>query len=75
MRSKPSRQRKWLYRFCWSVFLVILLKYFVDVFLVRAESIGGSIAMFDYAKQTWGVGFNGPLSGLIITSLVKKSPI
>ena len=67
MRSKPSRQRKWLYRFCWSVFLVILLKYFVDVFLVRAESIGGSIAMFDYAKQTWGVGFNGPLSGLIIT--------
>jgi hypothetical protein len=38
------------------------LYYFAEVFLVRAESAGGAEAMFDIARERWGIGFSGPMA-------------
>ena len=43
------------------------LNYFVQVFIVRAESAGGVEAMFDIAESAWGVSFQGPGSDLLFT--------
>ena len=62
---KTSNRRKWIVRLVWFVALMLLLRYFATVFMVRAAAAGGSMAMFDVAEQRWGVGFNGPMSGAI----------
>lgn len=49
------------------VFLLLAVRYFVDVFVVRAELSGGAAGMFDVARDTWGVKFDGFLSGLLFS--------
>jgi oligosaccharide repeat unit polymerase len=39
--------------------------YFVQVFFARADMVGGVEAMFGVAQTSWGVNFNGPLSGVL----------
>lgn len=45
------------------------LNYFVVVFLVRAEGVGGVEGMFDLVSQIWGVDFEGPVADLIIDTI------
>lgn len=58
-------RRKWIVRLIWFCVLIGLFQYFTAVFMVRAAVVGGSIEMFQVAEQRWGVGFRGPMSGLI----------
>lgn len=48
---------------------LIGLNYFVTVFVVRAESVGGVGAMFDIAANSWGVSFDGVLSRPLLAIL------
>lgn len=43
--------------------------YFVVVFLVRADSVGGASAMFAIAEENWDIGFRGPLSDTLFQVL------
>jgi hypothetical protein len=45
------------------------LNYFVSVFIVRAESVGGVEAMFQVTQVTWGVTFSGPVAELMFAVL------
>lgn len=38
---------------------LVMLKYFIDVFVVRAEQAGGVEAMLDHAAAAWGMTFAG----------------
>ena len=49
------------------VSLLLAARYFVDVFIVRAESVGGIAVMFDVARDIWGVKFDGYLSGFMFS--------
>jgi hypothetical protein len=60
-----STRRKWFLRLAWLVVLVALFQFFVAVFMIRAEAAGGSAEMFMHAEKVWGVGFRGPMSGVI----------
>lgn len=51
------------------VSLLLAARYFVDVFIVRAESAGGIAGMFDVARDIWGVKFDGYLSGFMFSVL------
>lgn len=42
--------------------------YFVRVFLVRAENVGGAEAMFDLVASSWGVTFSGPAADALIAT-------
>ena len=64
-QAQHSTRRKWLVRLVWFVVLAALFQYFAAVFMIRAAVAGGSMEMFDVAEQRWGVGFRGPMSGLI----------
>ncbi|HWW11773.1 MAG TPA: hypothetical protein VN018_04590 [Brevundimonas sp.] len=44
-----------------GVVLAAVAVYFVRVFIVRADVVGGVDAMFGVASTSWGVNFNGPL--------------
>jgi hypothetical protein len=46
---------------------LLAMSYFVQVFFVRAESAGGVQGMFDVARSSWGVTFNGYLSGFFFS--------
>jgi oligosaccharide repeat unit polymerase len=48
-----------------AVSVVAATVYFIQVFFVRAESVGGAQGMFDIARESWGVNFNGYLSGFM----------
>ncbi len=48
------------------VSLLLATRYFVDVFFVRAESVGGVAGMFDVARDIWGVKFDGYLAGFLL---------
>jgi hypothetical protein len=64
-KGQVSNQRKWLVRLIWFVILAALFQYFAAVFMIRAAVAGGSMEMFEVAEQRWGVGFRGPMSGII----------
>lgn len=64
-QGQVSNQRKWLVRLIWFVILAALFQYFAAVFMIRAAVAGGSMEMFEVAEQRWGVGFRGPMSGII----------
>ena len=51
------------------VTLLLAARYFVEVFIVRAESAGGVAVMFDVARDIWGVKFDGYLSGFMFSVL------
>lgn len=65
--SQNSYRRKWFLRLAWAVILVALFQFFVTVFMVRAGAAGGATEMFIHAEQVWGVGFRGPMSGVIFS--------
>jgi hypothetical protein len=66
MQNKQiSNPRKWFLRLAWFVVLVALFQFFVAVFMVRAGAVRGATEMFMHAEQVWGVGFRGPMSGVI----------
>jgi len=66
-RLQTSVRRKWFVRIIWLFVLAALFQYFAAVFMIRAAVAGGSMEMFDVAEQRWGVGFRGPMSGLIFS--------
>ncbi|RYD24835.1 MAG: hypothetical protein EOP89_10515 [Lysobacteraceae bacterium] len=43
-----------------TVAVLVALNYFVQVFVVRAEGVGGIETMFDSVATMWGVTFEGP---------------
>lgn len=55
------------------VSLLLAARYFVDVFIVRAESAGGVAGMFDVARDIWGVRFDGRLSGFLFSVLGEEN--
>lgn len=58
-----------LYTIVAVVIALAALNYFVVVFLVRAESVGGVEEMFDLVASMWGVTFEGPLADRIIATI------
>ncbi|MCZ4316331.1 hypothetical protein O4H66_23265 [Comamonadaceae bacterium G21597-S1] len=46
----------------WTLMAGAAMYYFAQVFLVRAEAAGGAEAMFEVARQRWGITFEGPLA-------------
>ena len=44
---------------------LIAMNYFVQVFITRADVVGGVEAMSDVAALRWGVSFDGPGSGFL----------
>jgi oligosaccharide repeat unit polymerase len=51
------------------VSFLLATRYFVDVFIVRAENAGGVAAMFDVARDNWGVKFDGYLADFLFFTL------
>jgi hypothetical protein len=51
------------------VSLLLAARYFVDVFVIRAESAGGIAGMFDVARDIWGVKFDGYFSNFLFSAL------
>jgi hypothetical protein len=64
-QTNASNRSKWLVRLVWFVVLATMFYYFAAVFMIRAAVAGGSMEMFAVAEDRWGVGFRGPLSGII----------
>jgi hypothetical protein len=64
-QTKASNRSKWLVRLVWFVVLATMFYYFATVFMIRAAVAGGSMEMFVVAEERWGVGFRGPMSGII----------
>lgn len=52
-----------------GIVAILALRYFVQVFFVRAETAGGVSGMFQYARDQWGVTFDGYLSGFFFSVL------
>lgn len=48
---------------------LVALNYFVNVFIVRAESAGGVDAMFDVTESAWGVTFSGPGADFLFATI------
>lgn len=48
---------------------VFAFKYFINVFIIRAEVVGGPEAMLKIAASRWGVTFGGPLAEAMIAFL------
>lgn len=48
---------------------ILAFRYFVQVFFVRADAVGGAAGMFQIARDEWGVSFNGAFSGLFFSVL------
>lgn len=48
-----------------AVVALVAMNYFVQVFITRADVVGGVEAMSDVAALRWGVSFDGPGSGLL----------
>jgi hypothetical protein len=53
----------------WALLGGVALFYFAQVFLVRAEAAGGAEAMFEVARDRWGVSFEGPLADAMFALL------
>ena len=66
-----STQQKWLVRVVSFLVSAALLNYFVAVFNVRSDTVGGSMGMFDMAERIWGVGFSGPIADLLFAMFGK----
>jgi oligosaccharide repeat unit polymerase len=49
-----------------TLLLLALFAYFAKVFLVRADTVGGVDEMFQIARETWGVGFEGPVAQVLM---------
>lgn len=64
-----SRQSNIAIKALLFVALLLAARYFVDVFIVRADSAGGIARMFDIARDIWGVKFDGYLSGFLFSIL------
>jgi len=64
---RPITPRMFLYGFLAFVGLLTALNYFVVVFLIRSESVGGAEGMFDLVASIWGVTFEGPIADAMIS--------
>lgn len=75
-RPKPSRVNP-LIKVAAVVFGLIAFNYFINVFIVRADAVGGADLMLDIVATQWGVTFGGPgadamiaLFGTVTTYLI-----
>lgn len=48
-----------------GIFGAVAFAYFIQVFIARADVVGGVDVMFGVASTSWGVNFNGPFSDVI----------
>lgn len=64
--KRPFSPRALLYAGLAAIGILAALNYFVVVFLVRSESVGGSEGMFDIVGSIWGVTFEGPMADAMI---------
>lgn len=69
VRDQRTSQRNFLIGAAIGLFGLVSLNYFVKVFLVRADAVGGVGAMFDIAATSWGVAFDGPGSAALFALL------
>jgi len=58
-KSNNLSYKQTVIKFIVLSFIVIAISYFINVFISRAEMIGGTSTMFTLAESNWGVGFNG----------------
>lgn len=71
----PMRRRASPFRFgpgfkiAMAVVAGLAMVYFVQVFITRADAIGGVDMMFGAVGQRWGVSFNGTFSNLFYSTL------
>jgi oligosaccharide repeat unit polymerase len=73
VRGGPPRRRPFQLTGLAKAGIVLLgavsVLYFIQVFLARADVVGGVDGMFGVASQTWGVNFNGRFSSLFFSLL------
>ncbi len=67
--KKQPRKKNWITRFLILTTLLFALYYFAAVFFVRAELLGGTDIMFDFAEEMWGIKFTGLLSTFLFSIL------
>lgn len=66
---KSILQNKFLSKLIFFIVFCLMSIYFISVFLIRAEIVGGPEEMFGVAESIWGVGFSGPLAELMFDIL------
>lgn len=69
LQSRQRSPRSVLLTILGGVGALIALNYFVQVFVVRAEAVGGIETMFDSVATMWGVTFEGPFAEVLKTTL------
>lgn len=57
------------FKIAMAVVAGLAMVYFVQVFITRADAIGGVEMMFGVVGQRWGVSFNGTFSNLFYSTL------
>ena len=70
-KSSPKviTYKRSLIKFISMAFIIITSVYFINVFLSRAEILGGTSFMFDHAESNWGISFDGRSSEFLISLL------
>lgn len=66
-KRRPLTPRMVLYGVLAFIGILTALNYFVVVFLIRSQSVGGAEGMFDIVGSIWGVTFEGPLADAMIS--------
>ncbi|MEP5731176.1 MAG: oligosaccharide repeat unit polymerase [Sulfitobacter sp.] len=66
-KRKPWHQS--LVRIATIALVVVAFNYFINVFIVRAEFVGGADMMLNIVALQWGVTFGGPTADLMIAFL------
>lgn len=68
-KRKDAGVRKFATYAGFAVVALIAMNYFVQVFIARADVVGGVEAMSDVAALRWGVSFDGPGSDLLRSTI------
>jgi hypothetical protein len=64
--KRPLSPKMVLYGALSIIAVLTALNYFVVVFLIRSQSVGGAEGMFDLVASIWGVTFEGPFADAMI---------
>jgi hypothetical protein len=74
MAARPSKARSPFrfgpgFKVAMGVVATVFMVYFIQVFITRADAIGGVEMMFGAVGQRWGVSFNGHFSNIYYSLL------
>lgn len=68
-QSRHLSPRALMFAVAFGIVCLVALNYFIQVFIVRAENVGGVEAMFDLTETSWGVTFSGPAAEFMFSTL------